>query len=248
MMYFNKRNGKVAKLVSHDDKFKTSILEFEDGSTVNITDATIKRWYKVMEEEVTEEPVVHKLVQMPGTEGDWGKEHWGAEESVQELAIECPDIDNEELDEIKQAVDSFKVSDEKASKKKGKKDSVKKGSTRKKKEMESYVQDGIDFICGIIEGYGDEIFIPAGNIKMKAFKVGGHMYCKFTYSCSVLNVAVQSKAMPSDIKNPDKIANHLFNSVYTFDSKLSGDDKKLIKKLLTNARNYRIEKNERKVK
>ena len=79
-MYQNKRNGEVAKLVQMDDKFKTVLLEKEDGKTVNVTFSTFKRWWKrldtveavepektpeqdqediteVMEQEVTEQPV-----------------------------------------------------------------------------------------------------------------------------------------------------------------------------------------------
>ena len=54
-VYTNKRNGQVAKLVEQDDKFKTVILEMEDGSTKSISTATLKRWWVKTE---VEEPVV----------------------------------------------------------------------------------------------------------------------------------------------------------------------------------------------
>jgi hypothetical protein len=51
MKYENRRNGKVATLISRDDKFKTVMMEYEDGTTQPITEATLKRWWKKVENE-----------------------------------------------------------------------------------------------------------------------------------------------------------------------------------------------------
>ena len=102
-LYENKQNFRRAFVISHDDKRKTSQLEdAETGRTFDLSDSTMKRWWKPIldgEEvkEVTEQvkqmPAKQvaeitdkaledaKLVQMPGTEDpNWGKEHWVADD------------------------------------------------------------------------------------------------------------------------------------------------------------------------
>jgi len=57
-VFINVRNNQKATLISEEPKFKTVILQFEDGTTKSLTTATIKRWYReVKEEEIVEEPV-----------------------------------------------------------------------------------------------------------------------------------------------------------------------------------------------
>ena len=46
MKYENKKTGKIATLISEDEKFKTVILQYEDGTTVTVTNPTLKRWWK----------------------------------------------------------------------------------------------------------------------------------------------------------------------------------------------------------
>ena len=82
MKYQSKRNGQVAELVSEDKKYNTVMLEYPGGKTVSITTSTLKRWWKVVEEDTVDE-------------------------AVQELATECPEIGQEELAEIKQASEDF---------------------------------------------------------------------------------------------------------------------------------------------
>lgn len=55
MKYENKRNGKVATVIEINEKFHTVMLEYNDGTTQNITSSTFKRWWKEVKEEVTEE-------------------------------------------------------------------------------------------------------------------------------------------------------------------------------------------------
>ena len=47
--YLNKRNGKLATLVSEDSKFKTVLLQYEDGSNTNVSIPTLKRWLKKLD-------------------------------------------------------------------------------------------------------------------------------------------------------------------------------------------------------
>ena len=55
MMYQSKKDGAImAKVVSSDDKYKTAILEYttgeKKGQTINVTEATLKRWWRKVEE------------------------------------------------------------------------------------------------------------------------------------------------------------------------------------------------------
>ena len=65
MMYQSKKDESVmAKVVETDEKYKTSILEYTTGEkvgqTINVTEATLKRWWKKVEEtEVKETEVLH---------------------------------------------------------------------------------------------------------------------------------------------------------------------------------------------
>ena len=67
MKYQNRKNGKVAELVSTNEKFKTVRLRYEDGTERDYTTSTLgKSFKKLVEEEVSavavviEEPVIEK--------------------------------------------------------------------------------------------------------------------------------------------------------------------------------------------
>lgn len=53
MAYQNKRNGKITSNVTFDEKFKTYLVEFEDGTSTSVSASTFKRWYKQVEGTVT---------------------------------------------------------------------------------------------------------------------------------------------------------------------------------------------------
>lgn len=59
MKYQHKKNGKIVTLVETREKYKTVLLEFEDGSTQDVTIPTFKRWWKKLEE-VEQEPVIEE--------------------------------------------------------------------------------------------------------------------------------------------------------------------------------------------
>ena len=83
MKYENRKNGSIGTLVEENEKSKTVILELEDGKTVSISTSTLKRWWKKLPEEEV------------------------YTEAVQELAMECPEISQEELQEINEASEMF---------------------------------------------------------------------------------------------------------------------------------------------
>lgn len=66
MKYENTRNHKVGTLVEQNDKTKTVILEFEDGTSTAVTFSTLKRWWKKLEDaevpkqEETKEEIVQE--------------------------------------------------------------------------------------------------------------------------------------------------------------------------------------------
>lgn len=83
MKYENRKNGSIGTIVEENEKSKTVILELEDGKTVSISTSTLKRWWKKLPEEEV------------------------YTEEVQELAQECPEISQEELQEINEASEMF---------------------------------------------------------------------------------------------------------------------------------------------
>ena len=221
MKYQNKKNGKIVTEARVDGKTTNYILFFEDGSKTICTSSTFKRWYKALDEE-------------PGT--------------AEANAIE-DDFEKESEEENDTCADGRKYSEigkEIAKQAKEKAKAVKQATRtpKKKKEMESYVTEALDFIYAHVESNGDEVFKPTKDINMRAFKVGGHMYCKFNYSCSSITVAVSSKAFEGKkMVEPNKTVNHTFDNLYVFSKALTKADKDLIIKILKIAREYRIEKN-----
>lgn len=226
----NKKNGKVAFQISHDDKFKTSILQYEDDSTVSVTDSTLKRWWKKIEEEAPSEV---KLVPMPGTEDpDWGKKHFV--EQDEDTAGDGTPLAEVGKEIAMQAKEKAKAATSK-----------KEAAPRKKKEMAPFVQEAMDYIFKQVTDQGDEVFVPTSGINMRSFKVGGHMYTKFDFTCSSITIAVKSASIQEGVRTPDKTQNHMFDAVYQFKQELSSEDKDLINKLLAGARAHRILKNDK---
>ena len=64
MKYENKRNGQIFEMVSDvDEKCKTVWMRnVETGKEQTITTSTLKRWYKKLDEDVTQEPEVDHIV------------------------------------------------------------------------------------------------------------------------------------------------------------------------------------------
>lgn len=249
--YENKRNGNIATLIAENEKCKTATLEYEDGKTTVVTTSTLKRWWKEVENE---------LVPMPDTEdldcGNVKKEKVGddtpykqvMQEIIQdedqyvkevmkqkkELGIEVPPIDPTKV-EIVSITGSLSKKQKEA----------KKSSTYKKKEIPDYIKEAMDYVFGLVTEKEDEIFVPANGMNMRSFKVGGHMYTKFDFNCTAITIAVKKECLPDNIKIP-KLVNHMFNAVFRFDKALTQKDKEFIQTLLSNARAYRVTKNNKK--
>lgn len=128
----------------------------------------------------------------------------------------------------------------------GAKNKVTKKSSKKVKSTKidsSIIEEGIQYVYSIVNSFGDKIFAPSNGMKMRAFKVGGHMYVKFDFSNKSFSVAVKGIALPENFTKPTRLANHTFNYVYKFEHELADTDKELIKDILTYARTYRVNKN-----
>lgn len=249
--YENKRNGNIATLIAENEKCKTATLEYEDGKTTVVTTSTLKRWWKEVE---------NKSVPMPDTEdpdcGNAKEEKAGdgtpykrvikriildeeqyvkeVMEQKKELGIEVPPIDPTKV-EIVSTTHSWSKEQREA----------KKSSTHKKKETPDYIKEAMDYVFGLVTEKGDEIFVPANGMNMRSFKVGGHMYTKFDFNCTAITIAVKKECLPDNIKIP-KLVNHMFNAVFRFDKALTQKDKEFIQTLLSNARAYRVTKNNKK--
>lgn len=79
MKYVNKRNGKVASQAQFNEKTKTWIMDYEDGTNTTVSSSTLKRWWKPVEEEVVEDPADVEVQEVM--------------RQKKELGIECPEID-----------------------------------------------------------------------------------------------------------------------------------------------------------
>ena len=220
MKYQNKRNGMVAELVEINDKSKQVILQGD--KPVSCTVSTFKRWWKPLE---GEEPVE----QVEETE-------------VKQVEEEDVAGDGTPINEVGKEIAA--QAKEKSKQAKTKKSGTKKEKVARSTEPKDYIKEAMEYTFGLVTAQGDEVFVPSKNIKMRAFKVGGHMYCKFNYSNSSITVAVKSSVLDFDkVSKPHKTLNHMFDAVYVFTAKLTAEDKKLIKTLLKYARDYRVSKN-----
>lgn len=215
MMYQNKRNNRIAVVIEENQKFNTILLQFtDDESTTSITTSTLKRWWRKIEAPEAVEPVIE--------EDEVAGDGTPYKEVMQEI------IQDEEVAKSKE-------------KSKGKAKADKK--ERRRREPEAYAVEAVEYVYNVVKTFGDEIFVPATDIKMRTFKVGGHMYCKFNYSNTSITIAVRGASIPENFTAPNKTVNHLFDSLYQFTSALTDADRQLIADILRNARDYRILKN-----
>ena len=260
MKYQNTRNGREAIVVSENEKTKILTIEYLDnGQTADINPSTLKRWWKPIEDQDQDPVVDTKKEQVTAAIKKAVKDQKAKAASAPKAAPKAktktkPSEDDDKagdgtpLAEVgKEIAAQAKAKAKEASASKPKKGSAPKAKKpRAIKPDAAYIAEAKDYVYGIVNKFGDEIFSPAKDIKMNAFKVGGHMYCKFNYSKSSITVAVKPDAIKGskDIRKPDATVNHMFGSVYKFTDKLTAEDKKLIKSLLTAGRTYRLSKNE----
>ena len=113
---------------------------------------------------------------------------------------------------------------------------------RKKQEMTEDAKALMQYAFAEVENAGGEVWEPAKDIKMRAFKVGGHMFIKFNYANNGITLHCR-KAAVEEVAEPNHIYNHCFNYAYTF-KELTKDNKKLITKLIKASIKHQQTKNE----
>lgn len=223
-MYLNNRpgkdNGRTAKVVRYDNIAKTVILQYVDDSknVGPISVSTLKRWWKKSEEQTLE-----------------------TEDTEVQESTNTTDISTITEDVSSDGTPYSQVMQEIIQDGEKTKQSIKKVA---KSEPEPWVDEALQFIFNFVKDNQDEVFTPANGIKMRSLKTGGHMYAKIDFSGKSVTVAVKSIAVKND--TPTKRINHMFDYGYVFKSELSATDKELIHKLLTDSRDYRISKNNKK--
>ena len=230
----NRRSGRIAHVARVDEVCKTIILMYdearegdkENGITLSFPSVS-KNWKRL--DSYAHPDLSSSEVKAEDKAGD-GTAY---SEVMQEI-----------IEDEKKAVK--KAKDDKKDKSKKEKKSV--PTQKKQADQEPDINPSIDFVYEVVKEYGDEIFVPKTNIKMRTFKTGGHMYCKFNYSSKAITVAVKQDCLGKNVKHPDKCVNHMFNALYKFEGVLNDSDKKLIRTLLECARNYRISKNNKNKK
>ena len=194
--YLNKRNGKLATLVSEDSKFKTVLLQYEDGSTTNVSIPTFKRWWKCVDttnadpDTLTDEEHVEQVMQQKKA-----------------LGIECPKIDHVEVvseDMCGDGTPLAEVGKEIAEQAVQKSEEVKASKSKKsviaeKKAQMLKVLEGIDGISTLThDKIPGQIVVKIGKksvFEMHMTKAG------ITYNCRVADV-------------PEGFEYHLLNNYY----------------------------------
>lgn len=202
------RNGQVAELVSENDK--QVIVKLESGEEKALSHATLKRWWKPMEdEEVQEQPqseVVEEATQEEATEA--------VEEPVEET--EEPTIEESASEEPKQEATKpeKKAKTEKASK--------------QKRETISGDHPLKAFIEQLAAERGTEVF-KASVPSFRSLKVDGKMYMAFTFNKKGITLWMRSKAV-QDLTQFKKM-NHMFDARVHFDEETKENKEKITKLL-----------------
>lgn len=216
MMYENKKNFLVAKVISTDEVRGTVKMEYvETGKTFDISSSTLKRWWKKVEEQETtmEE---NKLVPMPGTEDpDWGKKHYAPEEVAG---------DGTPLAEVGKEI--AQQAKEKA-----------KAARKPKKEKKSCVNPEVPDILDFIKTEADKIGATGRTREKQASAIlyskdGGKVLFSVRFSKKRVELRCKSKDLPAEFVDKFTDVNHCFNKRVVVTS--LADSEEMIKKVIAN--------------
>lgn len=210
------RNGQVAELVSENDK--QVIVKLESGEEKALSPATLKRWWKPMEdEEVQEQPQSEEV----------------AEEAIQEEATETVEEPAEEKEETP-AEQEEPANEEPASEepKQEETKSEKKTKTEKASKQKRETISGDHPLKAFIEQLaterGTEVF-KATVPGFRSLKVDGKMYMAFTFNKNGITLWMRSKAV-QDLTQFKK-TNHMFDARVRFDEETKANKEKITKLL-----------------
>lgn len=196
------RNGQVAELVSENEK--QIIVKLESGEEKAISPATLKRWWKPMEEEeelVEEQPQSEEVVE-EATQKETTKPVEEPAEETEETPVEKEESVN------KEPVEEPKQKEEKAPKQK---------RTR---------ISGDHSLKGFIEQLAAERSTEVFEATVQSFrslKVDGKMYMAFTFNKNGITLWMRSAAV-KDVTEFKKM-NHMFDARVQFseDNKTTRD-------------------------
>lgn len=201
------RNGQVAELVSENEK--QIIVRLESGEEKALSPATLKRWWKPMEEEVEQpqsEEVVEEATQEEATE-----------ETVEAPAEEVNVIDVTGEDVPIEHADVIKEEEPKVEKKSKEEKAPKEKRTR---------VSGDHSLKGFIEQLAAERSTEVFEATVQSFrslKVDGKMYMAFTFNKNGVTLWMRSAAV-KDVTEFKKM-NHMFDARVQFseDNKTTRD-------------------------
>lgn len=191
------KTGVIGTIIEVNDKFKTAIIEMEDGSSTSYSVSTLKdkrRWLPVdaKEEEVEEEYVKEIMKQK------------------KDLGIECPKIDSYEAviipaQETKKLLNPEKSTD----------------------KVETGIGFDIkDFILKVAEEIGVDICESKGrfiSFKVNGKMCAG----LFSYSKKSATIGTRSKALEGTDIEPTSVLNHVMDHRFKFESLTSEDKRRI---------------------
>ncbi|MDD2287220.1 MAG: hypothetical protein PHY55_00135 [Bacteroidales bacterium] len=209
------RNGQIAELISENEK--QVIIKLETGEEKAISPATLKRWWKEMEEEPQSEEVVTETTQEETTE-----------EPVEEPAEEVNVIDV--TDEEPAQIDFTEFEDTPEPKKEKK--------PKKKRERISGDHPLKEFIEGLATERNTEVF-QATVPSFRSLKVDGKMYMAFTFNKKGVTLWMRSAAV-QELTEYKKM-NHMFDARVQFGED-NAENRKEITKLLDASLKFQIDK------
>lgn len=215
------RNGQVAELISENEK--QVIIKLETGEEKAISPATLKRWWKEMEEEPQSEEVVTEATQEETTE-----------EPVEEPAEEVNVIDV--TDEEPAQIDFTEFED--APEPEEQPEPKKEKKPKKKRERISGDRPLKEFIEGLATERNTEVF-QATVPSFRSLKVDGKMYMAFTFNKKGVTLWMRSAAV-QDITEYKKM-NHMFDARVQFGED-NAENRKEITKLLDASLKFQIDK------
>ena len=218
------RNGQIAELISENEK--QVIIKLETGEEKAISPATLKRWWKEMEEEPQSEEVVTEATQEETTEQP--VEEPAEEVNVIDITDEEPaQIDFTEFEEEEEPQEQEAPKEEKKEKK-----------PKKKRERISGDHPLKEFIEGLATERNTEVF-QATVPSFRSLKVDGKMYMAFTFNKKGVTLWMRSAAV-QDITEYKKM-NHMFDARVQFGED-NEENRKEITKLLDASLKFQIDK------
>ena len=212
MKYINKRNGKVATKdeASYNDKTKTVIMVYEDGSNVTVGESTLKRWWKKYHEDEVVEPLID--LDNPVTEEEAQELGMiGGDEAV-ELAVVDPDVagDGTPLAEVGKEIA------EQAKKKADKAKKERKVKEKKQKAEKVPVADLVDKVRPAIEkaGYRFKLYDKSPRfLPLYVDPDGGKAVCTVYLAQKKIALKLKENDVPEGY-TPDRVRNRRFAAVF----------------------------------